>query len=87
MRNLVRREEEYNMGFPAVAYYQKDNSGFLVTDEPFIIADFDCENDAIEKQEELITLGYKSVRLFEHPFDEDYKEDGITKEYIAKHLL
>ena len=37
------------MGYPAVAYYEKDGSGFLGTDEPFIISDFDCENDELEK--------------------------------------
>ena len=75
------------MGYPAVAYYEKDGMGFLGTDTPFIIADFNVKGDAVEKQKELVALGYKSVRLFEHPFDEERKEDEITKEYVVKHLL
>ena len=75
------------MGYPAVAYYEKDGSGFLGTSTPFIINDFDCEHDAVEKLGELLTLGYKNVRLFDHPFDEDNNEDEITKEYVEKHLL
>jgi hypothetical protein len=75
------------MGYPAVAYYEKDGSGFLGTDTPLIINDFECKNDAVEKRNELVDLGYKNVKLFDHPFDEEREEDEITKEYVDKHLL
>lgn len=77
------------MGFPAVAYNDIDGSGFLGSDMPWIIADFDTIAEVFDKAAELTRLGYKNATVFDHPEDDERggELDELSWEYVHTHEI